>query len=61
MKVYVAERHIDYEGFTILGVFSTKELAENANASDTWEDGRLRGNFYEIEEYELKEKLDINE
>jgi len=53
MKVYVAERHVDYEGFTIIGVFTTKELAENANTSDTWENGRLRGDFHKVAEFEL--------
>lgn len=30
MKVYVVRAHIDYEGFTILGIFSTREKAIEA-------------------------------
>lgn len=48
MKVYVAERYTDYEGFSILGVYSTKEAAEAANARDI-----ENGDHHDIEEYEL--------
>ncbi len=53
MKVYIAEREYDYEGFTILGVFSTKEKAQAACDNDIREDGRKNGNSHEIEEFEI--------
>ena len=53
MKVYVAERGYDYEGFTILGIFSTREKAQEACDNDKWEDGRKRGDSYDIEEFEI--------
>ena len=53
MKVYIAERGFDYEGFTIIGVFTTKEKAQEACDNDKFDDGRKRGNFNDIEEFEI--------
>ena len=39
MKVYIAKRHHDYEGYDILGVCSTKEAAEQRCQADTASDG----------------------
>ena len=30
MKVYVVQKHYDYEGATLVGVYSTQEKAEQA-------------------------------
>jgi hypothetical protein len=34
MKAYIAKREYDYEGFIVLGVFSTNTLAEAACEKD---------------------------
>ena len=57
MKVYVAERAYNYEGFTILGIFSTREAAQEVCDNDTFSTpnlcNRLRGDSYTIEEHEV--------
>jgi len=45
IKVYVAERGCDYEGFSIIGIFETRKEAQSAC------DEARGGDFYEIEEY----------
>lgn len=63
MKVYVAERHYDYEGFTIIGIFTTKEAAQACcdndfipvRESEFPQQKRKRGDSYEVEEHELQE------
>jgi hypothetical protein len=52
MKIYTAERHYDYEGFTILGVFSTAEAAKAACEKD-----KDRGDDHEVNEYTLDELI----
>lgn len=50
MGVYIAERKYDYDGFEIIGVFSTREKAQEACDND------LRteyGGFYGIEVFEV--------
>lgn len=48
MKVYVAERVYDGDGFFIIGVFSTKEKAQaECDADDSACDS------YDIEEFEI--------
>lgn len=54
MKVYVAEREYDHEGFVILGIYTTKEQAERACKNDFRPDQmKLRGDSYSIEEFEI--------
>jgi hypothetical protein len=58
MKVYVAEREYDYEGFTILGVFSTREAAQAVCDADirppgSYRAGEPKGDGHAIEEFEL--------
>lgn len=36
MELFIARRHYDYEGFEILGIFSTLELAEEACENDSY-------------------------
>jgi hypothetical protein len=48
MKVYVLLRGIDYEGEELLGVYSSRELAEKAR--DVYDDNRGRADYYDIEE-----------
>ena len=48
MKVYVLTGWFEYEGGTVLGVYSTKEMAENAPKPDT------RYDWYSVDEYDLK-------
>lgn len=47
MKVYIAKRIYDYEGFDIIGVFSTKEKAQEACDKKKGGDSRC------IEEFEI--------
>ena len=52
MKVYIAQAHYDYEGFSIIGVYATKEAAELAV-----EEKRRSGGYadsYEVEEFEVQ-------
>lgn len=53
MKVYIAEREYDHEGFTILGAFSTMEKAQEACDNDKYKDGGKRGDSHNIEEFEI--------
>lgn len=58
MKVYVAERVYDYEGTIILGVFSTKEKANNVCNDDTMVVcGKVRdcGDDHQVTEHTLDE------
>lgn len=53
IKVHVAKGCIDYEGFVILGVFSTNEAAQKCcndheNDTDKWS-----YDDYDTEEYEM--------
>jgi hypothetical protein len=59
VKLYVAERGYDYEGFTIIGIFSTREAAEAAcendrrPPTDRYSPGVSRGDSHSVEEFEL--------
>lgn len=58
MKVYVAERGYDYEGTTILGVYSTKEKADEVCANDVFTNNlygerKQIGDFYQVTEFEI--------
>lgn len=54
MKVYVAERVYDYEGFDIIGLFASRVEAQAACDNDYRPDGKKKnGDFYEIEEFDL--------
>lgn len=53
MKLYTAERHYDYEGFVILGIFSARNVAEAACEDDRWPDGDRRGDSHEVNEFTL--------
>ena len=53
MKVYIAERNYDFEGFVIVGAFSTREKAEEACDNDKYEDGSQRGDYHTVEEFEI--------
>lgn len=53
MKAFVAERNYDYEGFTIIGVFSTRDAAQKACDNDRDETGRLNGDSHEVEEFDF--------
>ena len=59
MKVYVAERGYDYEGTTILGIFSTPDQADEICTNDTFpndmfgNDRKQRGDFYQVNEFEI--------
>ncbi len=50
MKLFVAKRHIDYEGFDILGIFSNKDLAQATCEKDEVE---RSGDSYSVEELTL--------
>ena len=49
MKVYIAQQHYDYEGFTILMVCDTSEKAWAVCEADD------AGDWHEVEEYEINE------
>lgn len=55
MKVYTAHREYDYEGFEIIGAFTTKEAAEECCKKDIDRNGRVRGDSHDIEEHELQD------
>ena len=52
MKVYIAERCFDYEGFTIIGVFKTRDAAQKACDNDRDKTGRKNGDSHEVEEFD---------
>lgn len=63
MKVFVAQRHYDYEGFAIIGIFTTKEAAQACcdndflprHKSEFPQEQRKMGDSYDVEEHELQE------
>lgn len=55
MKVYIAERHYDYEGFTIIGVFTTKKEAKKCCDYDCG-----CGDEHRVTDYEVEKKA-VNE
>ena len=60
MKVYVAERGYDHEGTTILGVFSTKEKADEVCTNDVHStspngERKSRGDFHQVTDFILDE------
>jgi len=50
MKVYVAKRNYDYEGFEIIGVYTERDLAEMACKDDS-----QYGDSHDIEELMIDE------
>jgi hypothetical protein len=53
MKVYVARRHYDYEGFSIIGIFTDHESAQKCCDSDEqW------GDSHDVDEHELQESFE---
>ena len=50
MKLYVAEQGFYYEGFEILGVFSSLEMANKVCQNHQ---RAFQGDFYEVEEFNL--------
>ena len=63
MKVYVAERGYHYEGTTILGVFSTKEKADEVCTNDVYTSSphggrKSRGDFHQVTELVLDELIE---
>ena len=57
MKVYTAERHVDYEGFDLLGIFSTKDKAERAIEKDKEAEFASYTDGYEINEFTPTEEI----
>lgn len=63
MKVFVAQRHYDYEGFTIIGIFTTKEAAQACcdndfspvRKSEFPQQKTKLGDSYDVEEHEVQE------
>ena len=63
MKVFVARRHYDYEGFTIIGIFTTEEAAQASCDNDFVpvrkgefpQQKRKQGDSYDVEEHEVQE------
>jgi hypothetical protein len=54
VKLYIAQRNYDHEGFTVIGIFSTFEKADTACKNDKWpDDGRMRGDWHDVGEFEL--------
>lgn len=55
MKVYVAKREYDYEGFTIIGIFTTQQEAQECCDND-WNINRTskNGDSHDIEEHEIQ-------
>jgi hypothetical protein len=56
MKVYVLEGHVSYEGFEIIGIFSSKEKAELVMSSVPMRTRTSRGfDDCDITEHEVQE------
>lgn len=63
MNVYVAKREYDYEGFIIIGIFTTREAAQACCDNDfipmresEFPREKIKyGDSHDVEEYELKE------
>lgn len=54
MTVYVAQRGYDYEGFEIIGIFTTKEAAQECCDNDVHpSSGRKCGDSYDVAPHEL--------
>ena len=53
MKIYIAERSFDYEGFTIIGVFNTQKAAQKACDNDRDKKGRINGDSHDVECFDL--------
>lgn len=53
MKVFTAERYYDYEGFQLLGIFTTEEKAQEVIDGDKYGDG------HNINEYTIDELTNI--
>lgn len=54
MKIYIAERHNDYEGFDILGIFIKKEDAETCCSEDVDNKGLPKGDEYEVTKHKVQ-------
>lgn len=52
MKVYVAKRGYNREGFMIIGIYTTESAAKKACRMDT----NNVGDYHDIEEFELNQK-----
>lgn len=67
MKLYVAQRHYDYEGFEIIGIFTDRAAAQlccdsDCNPADKglpleWQ--RKLGDAHTVEEHELQYSYDV--
>lgn len=55
MILYVAKRGFAYEGFNILGIFTTKKKAESIIEKDKL--GNFPGDYYEVEKYKLDKEV----
>ena len=55
MRVYIAKRHYDYEGYDILGVYSTQEAAEQRCQADT----ASNSDGHSVNEYEIDGPVDV--
>lgn len=55
MKLFTAQREYDYEGFQILGIFSTKEAANKCCSEDVDKKGKEKGDRHCVEEFLLNE------
>lgn len=66
MKLYVATRHYEYEGFVILGIFSNRDVAQAICEKDVYPEddpieelaGKTRGDGHSVEEFTLDVKSD---
>jgi hypothetical protein len=56
MKLYVAQRQYDYEGFDILGIFSNKDVAERTCEEAKCNDGIMQGDKYYVTQFTLDVK-----
>ena len=53
--LYVAKREYDYEGFQIIGLYSTEAAAQKACVEDTNEGGCNRGDSYGVEGFKVQD------
>ena len=55
MTVYVAQRTYEYEFSVVIGVFETRGAAQKCCDGDKDENGRTRGDSYDVGDFEIGE------
>ena len=59
MILYVAFVYFDYEGSEVIGIFDSRNAAQEACNNHKYRDGNLRGDSRQVEEYELNKAREL--